>query len=116
VHLKLILIVEIVIIVLSFLVISCDSSKDSNAMWIYYSSDNNGCSYYYDTNSVKYLEKKNIVKVRKKIDCPGRKDRRTTMKLDCISGMHSESFGPSTQRYSSSRSSNTQLYSLLCNK
>jgi hypothetical protein len=89
------LIIKILILsVFSLLIISCDTSTDSkkgkDVLWVYYTSDPDGCSYYYDSNSIKYLRDNKIVKVKRKVECPGRKESTNVMTIDCSTGKYHE--------------------------
>jgi hypothetical protein len=109
----------VISITVSFFVIACNPSteKDTDATWIYYTSDPDGCSYYYDSNSIEYHRNNTFVIVRKKIDCHGNKKiRQAKVEIDCQSGKYREKYEPYGWLEVESRDPHDPLHVFLCNK
>jgi hypothetical protein len=109
----------LMLIMVSSVIISCTphADRDTDAAWVYYTSDPDGCSYYYDSNSIEYHRNNTFVIVRKKIDCHGNKKiRKAKVEIDCQSGKYREKYEPYGWLEVESRDPHDPLHVFLCNK
>ena len=109
----------VIFIAVSSFIFACNPStdKDKNETWVYYTSDSDGCSYYYDSNSIQYHRNNTFVIVRKQIKCPGNKKVRTAkMTIDCKNGKYTEKYEPYGWLEIESQDPHDPLHMFLCNK